>query len=96
MEGKMDRSQGPSLSINQRSVASAFFLSFFMHPLVGPPQLIIYLRDILNIKHINLKPSCLLLEAKEKRFYLKGDEELYGWQDVYARTPMGASGPTNF
>ncbi|KAF8638148.1 hypothetical protein AX14_010224 [Amanita brunnescens Koide BX004] len=65
----------------------------------SPPQVIIYLRDISNIERIDLKPYCLLLESKDKRFYLslKGDEELYGWQDdVYARTPMGASIPTNF
>ena len=47
-----------------------------------------------------MKPYCLLLETKDKRYYLslKGDEELYGWQDdIYSRSPLsGVSNPTNF
>ncbi|KAK2461388.1 hypothetical protein APHAL10511_006612 [Amanita phalloides] len=64
----------------------------------APAQIIIFLRDISNIERIDLKPYCLLLESKDKRYFLslKNDEELYGWlDDVYARTPMGASNPTN-
>jgi hypothetical protein len=61
---------------------------------------LIYLRDIANVERTDLKPYCLLLETKEKRYYLalKSDEELYGWQDdVYSRSPlMGVSNPTNF
>ena len=53
-----------------------------------------------NIERINLKPYCLLLETKDRRFHLslKDGEELYGWQDgVYSRSPlMGVSNPTNF
>lgn len=49
---------------------------------------------------MDLKPYCLLLEAKEKRFHLslKSDEEIYGWQDdIYNRSPLsGVSNPTNF
>ena len=60
----------------------------------------INLRDITNIERIDLKPYCLLLETKDKRFHLslKNDEELYGWQDdIYSRSPlMGVSNPTNF
>ncbi|TFK17813.1 STE/STE20/PAKA protein kinase [Coprinopsis marcescibilis] len=66
----------------------------------APQQTTIYLRDIANIERTDLKPYCLLLETKEKRYYLslKSDEELYGWQDdVYSRSPlMGVSNPTNF
>jgi len=66
----------------------------------APQQSIIYLRDIANIERTDLKPYCLLLETKDKRYYLalKNDEELYGWQDdVYSRSPlMGVSNPTNF
>jgi protein-serine/threonine kinase len=66
----------------------------------APQQSLIYLRDIANIERTDLKPYCLLLETKDKRYYLalKNDEELYGWQDdVYSRSPlMGVSNPTNF
>lgn len=64
------------------------------------PQSIIQLRDLANIERTDLKPYCLLLETKDKRYYLslKGDEELYGWQDdIYSRSPLsGVSNPTNF
>jgi len=71
------------------------------HPLqTGPVSGTINLRDITNIERIDLKPYCLLLETKDKRFHLslKNDEELYGWQDdIYSRSPlMGVSNPTNF
>lgn len=60
----------------------------------------VFLRDISSIERTDLKPYCLLLETKEKRFFLslKNDEELYGWQDdIYSRSPlMGVSNPTNF
>jgi P21-Rho-binding domain len=60
----------------------------------------IWLRDISNVERTDLKPYCLLLETKDKRYFLslKNDEELYGWQDdVYSRSPlMGFSNPTNF
>ncbi|KAF8200262.1 STE/STE20/PAKA protein kinase [Pholiota molesta] len=63
-------------------------------------QSVIMLRDIANVERIDMKPYCLLLEVKERRFYiaLKSDEELYGWlDDVYSRSPlMGVSNPTNF
>ena len=66
----------------------------------SPPQSIIPLKDITNIERVDLKPYCLLLETKDKRYHLalKNDEELYGWQDdVYSRSPsMGFSNPTNF
>lgn len=65
-----------------------------------PQQNVIHLRDIANIERTDLKPYCLLLETKDKRYYLalKSDEELYGWQDdIYSRSPlMGVSNPTNF
>ncbi|KAG6848441.1 hypothetical protein H0H93_016921 [Arthromyces matolae] len=66
----------------------------------SPQQAVILLRDISNIERTDLKPYCLVLEAKEKRYYLalKNDEEVYGWQDdIYSRSPlMGVSNPTNF
>ena len=72
----------------------------FLFSQSAPQQSVIYLRDIANIERTDLKPYCLLLETKDKRYYLalKNDEELYGWQDdVYSRSPlMGVSNPTNF
>ena len=66
----------------------------------APVQTAIYLSDISNVERTDLKPYCLLLETKDKRYFLslKSDEELYGWQDdVYSRSPlMGVSHPTNF
>lgn len=66
----------------------------------GPQQQLISLSDIANIERTDLKPYCLLLETRDKRFHfaLKSDEELYGWQDdIYSRSPlMGVSNPTNF
>ncbi|KIJ64241.1 hypothetical protein HYDPIDRAFT_28677 [Hydnomerulius pinastri MD-312] len=66
----------------------------------APQQSVIPLKDITNIERVDLKPYCLLLETKDKRYHLalKNDEELYGWQDdIYSRSPlMGVSNPTNF
>jgi serine/threonine-protein kinase CLA4 len=58
------------------------------------------LREISACERVDLKQYCLLLEAREKKFYLalKSDEEIYGWQDdIYNRSPLsGVSNPTNF
>ncbi|KAL0564760.1 hypothetical protein V5O48_017279 [Marasmius crinis-equi] len=66
----------------------------------SPQQGVVMLKDITNVERTDLKPYCLLLETKDKRYYfsLKSDEELYGWQDdIYSRSPlMGVSNPTNF
>ncbi|PCH42914.1 Pkinase-domain-containing protein [Wolfiporia cocos MD-104 SS10] len=64
------------------------------------PQNVINLSDISGIERTDLKPYCLLLESKDRRWFfsLKNDEELYSWQDdIYSRSPlMGFSNPTNF
>ncbi|PPQ78562.1 hypothetical protein CVT25_011773 [Psilocybe cyanescens] len=66
----------------------------------SPQQSVIWLRDIANVERIDMKPYCLSLEAKDRKYFiaLKSDEELYGWlDDVYSRSPlMGVSNPTNF
>ncbi|KAH9964848.1 Pkinase-domain-containing protein [Russula dissimulans] len=66
----------------------------------APSQSIIQLRELSNIERTDLKPYCLLLETRDRRYYLsmKSDEELYGWQDdIYSRSPLsGVSNPTNF
>lgn len=77
---------------------SCFSWSFFYQ--TSPQQAVIYLRDIANIERTDLKPYCLFLETKDKKYWLslKNDEEVYGWQDdIYQRSPlMGVSNPTNF
>jgi hypothetical protein len=48
---------------------------------------------------VDSKPYCLLLEAKERRYYLSfdNDGELYDWQeDVYSRSPLGTGKPLGF
>lgn len=66
----------------------------------SPSQSIVLLRDISNVERTDLKPYCLYLETKDKKYWLslKNDEEVYGWQDdIYQRSPlMGVSNPTNF
>lgn len=65
----------------------------------SPPQTVIHLRDVTSIGRIDMKPYCLLLETKDRRYFisLKNDGEVYGWlDDIYSRTSMGASNPTNF
>ena len=60
---------------------------------------VVLLRDVTNVQRTDLKPYCIELETKDKTYYLqlKSDEELYGWMDdVYNRSPLGASSPTNF
>lgn len=58
------------------------------------------MRDITQCERVDLKQYCLLLEARERKFFiaLKSDEEIYGWQDdIYNRSPLsGVSNPTNF
>lgn len=68
---------------------------------LSPAQVTIYLRDVSNIERIDLKPHCLLLEAKDKGFYLSltSDDELCDWlYNIYnLAVPMGAtsSDPTD-
>jgi len=44
----------------------------------------ILLRDIIEIERTNLKPYCLLVATKNKRYYLSltSDDELYEWKDA--------------
>ncbi|THH17681.1 hypothetical protein EW146_g3185 [Bondarzewia mesenterica] len=89
-----------SLSIHKNESPSTCPPTDIGHTGSSLPQNIIQLRDLSNIERTDLKPYCLLLETKDKRYYLalKGDEELYGWQDdIYSRSPLsGVSNPTNF
>ncbi|KAI8343625.1 kinase-like domain-containing protein [Chlamydoabsidia padenii] len=60
---------------------------------------VILLRDITHVTRTDLKPYCFEIGSKEKTFYVacKSDQDLYSWMDeIYNRSPVGASGPTNF
>ena len=60
---------------------------------------IIILRDVTNVSRTDLKPYCIEIETKDKTYFLqlKSDDELYAWMDdIYHRTPLGASSPTDF
>ncbi|KAI9303043.1 kinase-like domain-containing protein [Cunninghamella echinulata] len=60
---------------------------------------VILLRDITQVTRTDLKPYCFEIATKEKSYYVscKSDKDLYNWMDeIYNRSPVGASGPTNF
>lgn len=60
---------------------------------------IILLRDVTNVSRTDLKPYCIELQTRDRTYLLqlKSDEELYGWMDdIYHRSPLGGSAPTNF
>lgn len=51
------------------------------------------------MERTDLKPYCIELVTRDKSYYisLKSDDELYGWMDeIYLRSPLGISNPTNF
>ncbi|CAO3617913.1 unnamed protein product [Cunninghamella blakesleeana] len=60
---------------------------------------VILLRDITQVNRTDLKPYCFEIATKDKSYYVscKSDKDLYSWMDeIYNRSPVGASGPTNF
>jgi hypothetical protein len=60
---------------------------------------LVFLREILEVKRSELRPYCFEIVSKEKSFYIscKSDDDLYSWMDeIYQRSPLGASVPTNF
>ncbi|RDB27310.1 Serine/threonine-protein kinase SKM1 [Hypsizygus marmoreus] len=65
------------------------------------PDYKIPLGNITKVERVDLKPYCLLLEAKGNRRYhlsFENDGELYDWQeDVYSRCPLiGGGNPFGF
>ncbi|KAI8069203.1 kinase-like domain-containing protein [Gongronella butleri] len=60
---------------------------------------LVLLDSIQSVTRTDLKPYCFELVTKDKTYYIscKSDEELYSWMDeIYKRSSVGASGPTNF
>ncbi|KAI7849740.1 kinase-like domain-containing protein [Circinella umbellata] len=74
-------------------------LTFHRNEQTGQCVALIFLKDINAVTRAELKSYCFELGTKGKTYYLacKSDEELYSWMDeIYNRSPLGASGPTNF
>ena len=44
---------------------------------------LVFLREVKEVKRIELKPYCFEIVTKEKSFYIscKNDDELYSWMD---------------
>ncbi|KAI9244444.1 kinase-like domain-containing protein [Sporodiniella umbellata] len=60
---------------------------------------LIFLKHITSVTRTDLKPYCFETATKDKTYFVacKNDEELYSWMDeIYNRSSVGASGPTNF
>ncbi|KAL1931357.1 hypothetical protein VTP01DRAFT_9499 [Rhizomucor pusillus] len=74
-------------------------LTFHRNEQSGQCVAIIFLKEISSVDRTDLKPYCFEIATKDKTYYIacKSDEELYSWMDeIYNRSPVGASGPTNF
>ncbi|KAH9250295.1 hypothetical protein BASA81_011912 [Batrachochytrium salamandrivorans] len=59
---------------------------------------LIFLKEIERVERTELKEYCLELAPKDKVYYIsyKTDDELYSWIDeIYQRSPLGISTPTN-
>ncbi|ORY95898.1 kinase-like domain-containing protein [Syncephalastrum racemosum] len=74
-------------------------LTFHRNEQSGQCVALIFLKEITAVTRTDLKPYCFEIATKDKTYYIacKSDEELYSWMDeIYNRSPLGASGPTNF
>lgn len=60
---------------------------------------LLFLKELEKVERTDLKPYCIELVTREKSYFIsmKNDEELYSWMDeIYLRSPLGISTPTNF
>ncbi|KAL3895130.1 MAG: hypothetical protein SGCHY_004884 [Lobulomycetales sp.] len=60
---------------------------------------LVFLKEIDAVNRTDHKPYCFEIVTKEKSYFIscKSDEELYSWiEELYSRSPLGISGPTNF
>ncbi|KAL2920284.1 Protein kinase [Polyrhizophydium stewartii] len=59
----------------------------------------ILLRDVERVERTDVRDICMELATRDRTFYFsfRTDDELYSWiDDIYSRSPLGISGPTNF
>lgn len=74
-------------------------ITFHRNEQTGQCVALIFLKEITTVTRSELKSHCFELGTKSKSYYIacRNDEELYSWMDeIYNRSPLGASGPTNF
>ncbi|KAI7901610.1 kinase-like domain-containing protein [Cokeromyces recurvatus] len=74
-------------------------LTFHRHEQTSQCVALIFLKEIIGVARSELKSHCFELRTKAKSHYMacRNDEELYSWMDeIYNRSPLGTSGPTNF
>ncbi|KAI8646527.1 kinase-like domain-containing protein [Parasitella parasitica] len=74
-------------------------ITFHRNEQTGQCVALVFLKEITAVARSELKSHCFELCTKAKSYYLacRSDEELYSWMDeIYNRSPLGASGPTNF
>ncbi|EGF79908.1 hypothetical protein BATDEDRAFT_89088 [Batrachochytrium dendrobatidis JAM81] len=60
---------------------------------------LVFLKEVERVERTDMREYCLELVTKDKTYFLsfKSDDELYSWIDeVYQRSPLGISTPTNF
>ncbi|OBZ81929.1 Serine/threonine-protein kinase SKM1 [Choanephora cucurbitarum] len=74
-------------------------ITFHRNEQTGQCVALVFLKDITAVARSEAKPYCFEIGTKIKSYYIacRNDEELYSWMDeIYNRSPLGASGPTNF
>ncbi|KAL0137921.1 kinase-like domain-containing protein [Mucor lusitanicus] len=74
-------------------------ITFHRNEQTGQCVALVFLKEITAVARSELKSHCFELGTKAKSYYIacRNDEELYSWMDeIYNRSPLGASGPTNF
>ncbi|KAI8091384.1 kinase-like domain-containing protein [Gilbertella persicaria] len=74
-------------------------ITFHRNEQTGQCVALVFLKDITAVTRSEARPYCFELGTKPKSYYIacRNDEELYSWMDeIYNRSPLGASGPTDF
>ncbi|KAI7894862.1 kinase-like domain-containing protein [Mucor mucedo] len=74
-------------------------ITFHRNEQTGQCVALVFLKHITTVTRSELKTHCFELGTKQKSYYIacRNDEELYSWMgEIYDRSPLGASGPTNF
>ncbi|CEP12118.1 hypothetical protein [Parasitella parasitica] len=74
-------------------------ITFHRNEQTGQCVALVFLKEITAVARSEMKSHCFEVSTKAKSYYLacRNDEELYSWMDeIYNRSPLGASGPTNF
>ncbi|KAI8901590.1 kinase-like domain-containing protein [Globomyces pollinis-pini] len=74
-------------------------LKFLKNDVIHQPYLVLLLKHLDKVERVDLKPYCLELRYGDRSYFIsfKSDEELYSWLDeIYSRSPLGISKPTDF